>query len=83
VLIGIIIVNRDGLRWRDAPREYSPYKTLYIRWKRWGAMGLFAQMTDGLATGKAEPQTIMINATYLEAYRTAPGLQLRKGIWAA
>jgi|GEM_PF-2045549 len=46
-------------------------------------MGLFAQMTDGLATGKAEPQTIMINATYLEAYRTAPGLQLRKGIWAA
>jgi transposase len=31
---GIIFVNRNGLRWRDAPREYGPAKTLYNRWKR-------------------------------------------------
>jgi len=36
VLSGIIFVNRNGLRWRDAPREYGPHKTLYNRWKRWG-----------------------------------------------
>ncbi|MBS1095986.1 transposase, partial [Gluconobacter wancherniae] len=24
---GIIFVNRNGLRWRDALREYGPYKT--------------------------------------------------------
>ena len=34
VLSGIIFVNRNGLRWRDAPREYGPHKTLYNRWKR-------------------------------------------------
>lgn len=39
VLSGIIFVNRNGLRWRDAPREYGPHKTLYNRWKRWSAMG--------------------------------------------
>ncbi len=32
---GIIFINRNGLRWRDAPAEYGPYKTLYNRWKRW------------------------------------------------
>src|SRR3546814_3592127 len=26
VLSGIIFVNRNGLRWRDAPREYGPAK---------------------------------------------------------
>ncbi|MFP1464024.1 transposase [Escherichia coli] len=31
----IIFVNRNGLRWRDAPKEYGPAKTLYNRWKRW------------------------------------------------
>ncbi len=36
VLSGIIIVNRNGLRWRVAPREYRPDKTLYNRWKRRG-----------------------------------------------
>ncbi|MEQ9587337.1 MAG: transposase, partial [Parvibaculaceae bacterium] len=33
VLSGIIFINRNGLRWRDAPKEYGPHKTLYNRWK--------------------------------------------------
>ena len=44
VLSGIIFINRNGLRWCDAPREYGPPKTLYNRWKRWGDMGVFARM---------------------------------------
>ena len=49
VLSGIIFVNRNGLRWRDAPREYGPHKTLYNRWKRWSDKGVFARMMAGLA----------------------------------
>ena len=30
---GIIFINRNGLRWRDAPKEFDPPKTLYSRWK--------------------------------------------------
>lgn len=29
VSIGFIFINRNGLRWRDAPKEYAPHKTLY------------------------------------------------------
>lgn len=83
VLSGIIFVNRNGLRWRDTPRKYGPHKTLYNRWKHWGAMGIFARMMDGLAAGKAEPQTIMIDATYLKAHRTDSSLRLKRGIQAA
>ena len=50
VLSGIIFINRNGLRWCDAPREYGPPKTLYNRWKRWGDMGVFARMMEGLAS---------------------------------
>ena len=28
VLSGIIFINRNGLRWRDAPAAYDPHKTL-------------------------------------------------------
>ena len=70
VLSGIIFVNRNGLRWRDAPREYGPAKTLYNRWKRWSDMGVFARMMEGLAAADPEPKTIMIDATYLKAHRT-------------
>jgi len=27
VLRGIIFINRNGLRWRDAPAEYGPHKS--------------------------------------------------------
>ena len=30
-LSGIIFVIRNGLRWRDAPREYGPQKAIYNR----------------------------------------------------
>ena len=46
VLSGIIFVNRNGLRWRDAPREYGPAKTLYNRWKRWSDKGIFIRMME-------------------------------------
>jgi hypothetical protein len=51
VLSGIVFVNRNGLRWRDAPREYGLHKTLYNRWKRWGEKGAFLHIrgrTGGL-----------------------------------
>lgn len=79
VLSGIIFVNRNGLRRRDAPSEYGPPKTLYNRWKRWGAMGVFARMMAGLAAGADAPKTVMIDATYLKAHRTASSLRSKKG----
>ena len=79
VLSGIIFINRNGLRWRDAPKEYGPPKTLYNRWKRWSDKGVFARMMDGLATEAATPKTVMIDATYLKAHRTASSLQSKKG----
>lgn len=75
VLSGIIFVNRNGLRWRDAPKEYGPPKTLYNRWKRWGDMGVFARMMVGLAAETPDNKTISIDATYLETHRTASRLK--------
>lgn len=78
-LISIIFINHNGLRWRDAPREYELPKTLYNRWKRWNGMGVFAQIMEGLASEAAEPKTVMIDATYLKAHRTALSLRVKKG----
>jgi len=77
VLSGIIFINRNGLRWCDAPKEYGPAKTLYNRWKRWSDNGIFARIMVGLATERAEHNTIMIDATYLKAHRTASSLGVK------
>jgi transposase len=79
VLSGIIFINRNGLRWRDAPKEYGPAKTPYNRWKRWGDKGVFARMMEGPTSEAATPKTVMIDATYLKAHRTATSLRSKKG----
>ena len=81
-LSGMIFVNRNGLRWRDAPKDYGPHKTLYNRWKRWGQMGVFTRMMEGLSAS-AERKTVMIDATYLKAHRTASSLAVKRGISGA
>jgi transposase len=90
VLSGIVFFNRNGLRWFDAPRAYGPYKpvssaverTLYHRWKRWGERGVFLRMMEGLAAAEAVPKTVMIDATYLKAHRTASSLRVKKRVLA-
>jgi transposase len=79
VLSGIISINRNGLRWCDAPREYGPPKTLYNRWKRWGDVVVFARMMEGPACEGGEETVVMIDATYLKAHRTASSLRAKKG----
>ena len=79
VLSGIIFINRNGLRWCDAPREYGPPKTLYNRWQRRGATGDFARVVDGLASEGTDQKIIMIDATYLKAHRTASSLRAHAG----
>lgn len=91
VLSGTIFFNCNGLRWRDAPKEYGPAKTLYNRWKRWSDKGVFARIMVGLAAESAEHKTIMIDVSrrtpcvrvslckYLKAHRTASSLCVKKG----
>ena len=49
----------------------SPHKTLYNRWKRWSEAGVFVRMMEGLSGAQTERRTVMIDATYLKAHRTA------------
>ena len=80
VLIGTIFINRNGLRWCDAPSVYGPPKPLHNRWKRWCDAGVFARIMAGLASEAAEQKIVMIDATYLKARRTASSLAVKKGI---
>ena len=80
VISGIIHVLRNGLRWRDAPADYGPHKTIYNRFVRWSRLGVFNRIFADLAGRAGEPDTLMIDATHLKAHRTASSL-LKKGLF--
>lgn len=80
VLSGIIFVIRNGLRWRDAPSNYGPHKTIYNRFLRWSRLGVFNKILAELAAMAGKPDQVMIDATHLKAHRTAASL-LKKGLF--
>ena len=82
VISGIVFVIRNGLRWRDAPKEYGPHKTIYNRFVRWSRLGVFDRIFAALAGKAGKPRRLMIDATHLKAHRTAASL-LKKGLFPA
>ena len=80
VISGIIFVIRNGLRWRDAPADYGPHKTIYNRFVRWSRLGVFSKIFAALASNGPKPERLMIDATHLKAHRTAASL-LKKGLF--
>ena len=63
---GIIFVIRNGLRWRDAPKEYGPHKTIYNRFIRWSRLG-------GCVAWIACEGCLMEDAAWAEAPVTGQG----------
>jgi transposase len=39
IISGIVHMLQSGARWRDCPREYGPYTTIYNRFNRWAMCG--------------------------------------------
>ena len=64
VISGIIFVIRNGLRWRDAPSDYGPHKTIYNRFVRWSRLGVFNRIFAELARKAGKPMRLMIDATH-------------------
>jgi transposase len=73
VISGIIHVLQSGCRWRDAPEAYGPHKTLYNRFVRWAAKGVWDDMFEALAQAGGPPAAVMIDATHVKAHRYAAG----------
>ncbi len=66
VISGIIYVIKHGLQWKDAPREYGPYKTLYNRFLRWSRMGVFNNIFTELAkTAGKDGQLMAVSSVVL------------------
>jgi putative transposase len=80
VISGIVFVIRNGLRWRDAPKEYGPHKTIYNRFIRWSLLGVVNRILAELAAQSGRPNRLMIDATHVKAHRTAASL-LKKGLF--
>ncbi len=73
VISGIIHVLKSGGRWVDAPSVYGPRKTLYNRFVRWAAKGVWTGIFHALASAGGPPAQVLIDSSAVKAHRCASG----------
>jgi len=73
VISGIVHVLKSGGRWADAPASYGPRKTLYNRFVRWAAKGVWADIFHALASAGGPPAQVLIDSSAVKAHRCASG----------
>ncbi len=73
VISGIVHVLKSGGRWADAPALYGPRKTLYNRFVRWAAKGVWSDIFGSLASAGGPPAEVLIDSTAVKAHRCAAG----------
>lgn len=50
MVTAMFFVLRTGLPWRDLPERFGPWSSVYARFRRWCAAGLFTRMLALVAT---------------------------------
>lgn len=78
VISGILHVLRSGCRWRDCPREYGPYTTIYNRFNRWSRRRIWQRIYQTLVDQGRIGGTIAIDSSYVKAHRSAAGAQKKR-----
>ena len=73
VISGIVHVLKSGGRWVDAPAVYGPRKTLYNRFQRWAAKGVWVAIFHSLASAGGPPAQVLIDSSAVKAHRCASG----------
>ena len=66
----MIYILRAGCPWRDLPREFGPWNSVYTRWRRWNRNGIWASMLELLAE-EQEGSLVHLDATHVKVHQDA------------
>lgn len=73
VISGILYVLLSGRAWRDCPPEYGPFMTVFNRFNRWRARGIWPRIVAALAQAPDSP----LSSEQMDRLRAAIDSRLR------
>ena len=76
----LLYVLKSGCSWRQVPKEYGNWHTIYTRFKRWSESGLFWKILRTLqGAGALKVKITSLDSTTVRAHHCASGAQIKKG----
>ena len=83
----ILYLNRAGCPWRDLPSTFGQWLSVYMRFRRWEARGVWQRLWTQLQTELfADARALFIDSTTVRAHQHAAGAPKKTApirLWAA
>jgi transposase len=73
IINGILWRLRCGTPWRDVPEKYGNWNSIYRRFRRWSASGVWESVAIALAETMADSGHYNIDSTSVRAHVSAAG----------
>ena len=73
IINGILWRLRCGTAWRDVPEKYGNWNSIYRRFRRWSASGIWESVAIALAETMAESGHYSVDSTTVRAHVSAAG----------
>ena len=78
-LAGVLYVLSSGCSWRQLPKEYGNWHTIYTRFKRWVEKGIFMKILLKLQNqGMCKLKVIYLDSTIVKAHQSSSGAVKKK-----
>jgi transposase len=61
-------VLRTGVAWRDLPPHFGPWQSVYTRWRRWCALGLWQEILR-LVSCRAEGRVRFVDGSHIKLHQ--------------
>lgn len=80
---GILWVLSDGGRWRNLPKEFGPWQSVYDRFRSWTRRGIWDRILQRLQarkinSGQIDFELFAIDGTVIRAHQSAAGAAEKK-----
>ncbi|XVJ51560.1 MAG: transposase [Vampirovibrio sp.] len=74
VFCAVLYVLRTGIAWRDLPKEFGNWHTIYTRFSRWSEKGLWWKILYTLQSQrKMTLDVVMLDSTTFKVHRHGGG----------
>lgn len=75
VISAIIFIARHGLPWRQLPKSFGNWASIYSKFRRWSRAGIIKNIFTALAAKLPKRSVAMVDSTYIKAQRSASSMR--------